>query len=118
MTPLATSPSGYLLVLTTACYCFGRSMELPGVTPADYLALYPVITVLASVPLTPGALGIREGLFVTLLAPLGVESHLAVGLSLLVYGGAIVWSLFGGVLFLVDAGAGWRAELREMKQEE
>ena len=107
-----------LLFLAGACVCFGLSMGLE-VPWADYLTWYPIITVLASIPLTPGGLGVREGLFVTLFRVSGVSGPPAVVLSLMVYAGSLVWSLFGGVLFLFQAaGAGrsWREELREMKE--
>jgi len=66
----------------------------------DLLTLFPVITVLAAIPLTPGSLGIREGLYIQLLHPLGIAAGPALMLSLLTYLTATVWSLFGAPFFL------------------
>lgn len=74
----------------------GFALPLPG-----WLAVFPVITVLAAVPLTPGALGVRETLYIQMLAPLGIAAGPALLLSLLGYLAASLWSLFGGTLFLL-----------------
>ncbi|MBA4387447.1 MAG: hypothetical protein C0404_05660 [Verrucomicrobia bacterium] len=101
---------------TMACYCFGQtlSIDLPFI---DYLVLFPIINVLSAVPLTPGSLGVREGLFVSLFGAAFVPPLQAIFLSLMVYAGGAVWSLFGGVLYVISsfqrdgitraAAAGW-----------
>ncbi|NCB17984.1 MAG: flippase-like domain-containing protein, partial [Synergistales bacterium] len=86
-------------LLTLSCAAFGQALYLP-VTHLDYLTLFPLITVLAAIPLTPGSLGVREGLFVTLFGALGIDRPSAFLLSLLVYAAGTVWSVFGGLLFL------------------
>jgi uncharacterized protein (TIRG00374 family) len=85
--------------LTLACWAFGQAI---GVTAGlvDHFTLFPIITVLAAVPLTPGSLGVREWLFVTLYAAIGVTSSHAFLLSLLVYASGAFWSVLGGLLFL------------------
>lgn len=88
-----------LLLLAGATAALSRALEHP-VAYKDLLVVYPVITVLAAVPLTPGSLGVRETLFVHLLHPLGFAPGPALLLSLLGYLSATVWSLFGGLLFL------------------
>ena len=97
-----------LAFLTWSCIAFARSLHLtvPAVT---FFAFFPVITVLAAVPLTPGSLGVREGFFVMLFRVAGVENELALALSLMFYAGGLVWSLFGGLIFLgFSAGSGRR----------
>lgn len=86
--------------LTLACWSFGQALELQ-VPVIDYFALFPVISVLMAVPLTPGSLGVRESLFVSLFRSVMVDNHHAILLSLLVYGGGVFWSLAGGLLYLV-----------------
>jgi len=88
-----------LLCLTLACAAFARSLEIH-LPLNDYLTLFPVITTLAALPVTPGALGVREGLFVGLFATLDVEPARAMLLSLLVYAGGLLWSLVGAVFFV------------------
>ena len=99
---LATSAAlsmASLVFLTLACWDFGQALELD-VELLDYLALFPVITVLMSVPLTPGALGVRESLFVSLFRSVMVDKPHALVMSLLVYAGGLFWSLVGGALYL------------------
>lgn len=85
--------------LTLACFAFGQSLSLD-VALIDYFTLFPVITVLSAIPLTPGALGVRESLFAELFTLTGARVAYTVPLSLLVYAGGLFWSLFGGILFI------------------
>ena len=89
-----------LLLLAVATAALVRALEIP-LAFADLLAVFPVITVLAAIPLTPGSLGVRETLYVQLLHPFGVLPGPALMLSLLGYLAATVWSLFGGLFFLL-----------------
>jgi uncharacterized protein (TIRG00374 family) len=91
-----------LLLLAAAGAALARALGL-ALPFRDWLAVFPVITVLAAIPLTPGALGVRETLYIQLLAPLGVAPGPALMLSLLGYLAASLWSLFGGALFLLRA---------------
>ena len=106
-----------MIFLTLACYCFGCSLEI-NLPMIDYFTLFPVITVLAAIPLTPGGLGLREGLFVTMFQAVHIDAVQALPLSLMVYFGGVFWSLFGGVLFLgysSSAGHTIRQELDAIK---
>ena len=88
-------------VIQTVCpWMLGRALgiDLPFI---DYLTLFPVIALIASVPFTPGGLGVREVAVVELLAMVGVEREMALTLSLMLYGAIVIWSLIGGVLYLV-----------------
>lgn len=89
-----------LLLLAAATAALAHALDL-SLRFADLLTVYPVITVLAAVPLTPGSLGVRETLYVQLLHPLGIPPGPALLLSLLGYLAATAWSLFGGLLFLL-----------------
>lgn len=89
-----------LLLLAAATAALARALEISIAFP-DLLAVFPVITVLAAVPLTPGSLGVRETLHIQLLHPLGIAPGPALMLSLLTYLAASLWSLFGGLLFLL-----------------
>ena len=91
-----------LLLLTTATAALARALEMP-LAFADLLVVFPILTVLAAVPLTPGSLGVRETLYVQLLHPFGIRPGPALMLSLLGYLTATAWSLFGGLLFLRSA---------------
>jgi uncharacterized protein (TIRG00374 family) len=64
-------------------------------------AIVPMITCMVVLPLTPSGLGVRENLFVLMLAvPLiGVEHTAALSLSLLCTAGSLFWSLIGGAVY-------------------
>ena len=91
-----------LLLLAAACHALSVALSL-AIPWREWLPIFPVITVLSAIPLTPGSLGVREALFVTLLAPLGVPSAPALALSLLTYLTATLWSLFGGALLIIPS---------------
>lgn len=103
-----------LALLTYSGACLGASLELP-VNSMDYFTLLPILTILTAIPLTPGALGQREGLFVVLFGALGVVPADAIALALLVYAGAGLWSLAGGLLFLGYKPAERRALVKAME---
>ena len=80
-------------------------------------AVVPMITCIVVLPLTPSGLGVRENLFVLMLAvPLiGVEHTSALSLSLLCTAGSLFWSVVGGVVY---ASLKHRHHLAELAQEE
>ena len=65
-------------------------------------AIVPVVTSISALPITPSGLGVRENLYVWMLAvpTLGVPAAQALLLSLVGYAGSLVWSLVGGVIYL------------------
>jgi len=88
------------------CYCLGKSLHI-NITIIDYLTIIPLIMSIAALPITPGGLGIREGLAVTMLGTMGVGAYQALPLSLMIYFIAVAISLIGGFIFLgYTAGAG------------
>ena len=89
---------GNLVALTLACHAVGQALGV-AVALGDYFVLFPLISVIAAAPLTPGALGVREGLFVGLFQAVFVPASQALVLSLLVYASGAIWSLVGGVLY-------------------
>ncbi len=77
----------------------GRS--LPGQVTLWYVI--PAVVCVAALPVTPAGLGVREHLFVWLLAipSLGVKPGAALSLSLLGYTVNLLWSVIGGIVYLV-----------------
>jgi len=90
-----------LSLLTLACCCFAESLLIPLPCSVCFL-FFPMITVLTAIPVTPGALGVREGLFAELFKTIGIATYRTIPLSLLVYCGGLLWSLFGGVLYVMQ----------------
>lgn len=107
------------LLLTVECYCLGRSFQMH-LGLIAYLTVIPMIMAIAALPITPGSLGVREGLVVALFGALGVSSTQSLPLSLMFYLISLFWSLLGGLIFLAySAGTGRTAqeELAKLRQE-
>ncbi len=120
---LAPPAVGYsllsLLLLTGSCVAFGRALGL-ALPLRDYFTFFPVVNLVAAVPLTPGGLGVREQMAVALFGAAGVDPERAMLLSLLGYAAGAVWSLFGGVLLVAHAaaaGRGWREEVAALRAD-
>jgi uncharacterized protein (TIRG00374 family) len=77
----------------------GLDLELPA---GRFFLVVPVVICIAALPVTPSGLGLRENLFVVLLAhpSMGVPATQALSLSLLAFAGSIAWSLLGGLVYL------------------
>ena len=70
------------------------------VSLGELLAVTPVTNVLASVPLTPGGVGVRENIMLTLMSEIGVGASESAALSLLMFFTLAVWASAGGLIFL------------------
>ena len=71
--------------------------------PARVLfVVVPMIICISALPITPSGLGVRENLFVWMLAvpEINVPATSALSLSLLAYAGSLFWSLVGGAVYL------------------
>jgi uncharacterized protein (TIRG00374 family) len=101
------------VVVQGAVLCAGLGVAVPFEV---LLLIIPTIICLAALPITPSGLGVRENLFVWLLAvpALGVEPTRALTLSLLVFAGGLVWSLVGGFVYVALRD---REHLAEMARE-
>jgi glycosyltransferase 2 family protein len=64
------------------------------------LVIVPVIFCISALPITPNGLGVRENLFVLMLAVIAVPSTAALSLSLLASAEGLFWSLIGGVVYM------------------
>jgi uncharacterized protein (TIRG00374 family) len=96
---------GLSMVLNLACVAqvlalaYGLNLALSLKT---LLLVVPVIICISALPVTPNGLGIRENLYVMMLAvpEIHVPGTSAMSLSLLAYAGSLIWSLFGGLVYL------------------
>ena len=86
-------------VLQLLVLCWGLQIKVPVL--AMFL-IVPIIICISAVPITPAGLGVRENLFVFLLAgpTLGVPPTLALAVSLLAYAGSLFWSVIGGFVYV------------------
>lgn len=105
------------MLLNVACVgqfiVIAQGMGL-SISPALMLVAVPVVICISALPVTPNGLGLRENLFVQMLAMIGVDPTSALSLSLLAYAGSVSWSLVGGVVYLALRGKHHLAE-RELK---
>ena len=89
------------LIFTTAIWLFGTALEV-NMSYLDYLSFFPVINAVAAIPISPpGGLGSREVAATVLLGGIGVPESKAVMMSLLAWGTMFIWSLIGGVVYVI-----------------
>jgi len=64
--------------------------------------IVPVIICISALPITPSGLGLRENIYVWMLAvpEIHVAATQALSLSLLAYAGGLAWSMVGGLVYL------------------
>lgn len=96
-------------------YCLGRSFQIH-LGLIAYLTVIPMILAIAALPITPGSLGIREGLVVALFGALGIGITQSLPLSLMFYLISVIWSLFGGIIFLGYSASTGRTAHEELQQ--
>jgi uncharacterized protein (TIRG00374 family) len=72
------------------------------ISPWALFVIVPVIVCISALPITPSGLGVRENLYVLMLAvpEINVEPTRALSLSLLAYAGSLFWSILGGIVYL------------------
>ena len=76
----------------------GRGLGL-SIPPLTLFVTVPTVICIAALPITPSGLGVRENLFVHMLADPALATP-ALSLSLLAYAGSLAWSLVGGLVYL------------------
>ncbi len=78
----------------------GLNIDIP---LAVWFLIVPSIICISALPITPSGLGVRENLYVALLAatPFLIPETSALALSLLAYAGSLFWSMIGGGVYLM-----------------
>jgi glycosyltransferase 2 family protein len=96
---------GLSMVLNLACVgqfvALARGLRLD-VPLVFLLMVVPAIICISALPITPSGLGVRENLYVWMLAipEISIQATPALSLSLLAYGGSLAWSMVGGLVYL------------------
>ncbi|MFO7536224.1 MAG: lysylphosphatidylglycerol synthase transmembrane domain-containing protein [Kiritimatiellia bacterium] len=85
-----------------SCFVFACALR-SGLSLFQAFIFFPLIGALGALPLTPGGLGVREGGAVLLFGAIGIPPATAFLLSLLPYVSGLLWSLFGGLLYLTQS---------------
>ena len=88
-----------ICVLQYVVLAWGLDIEVP---VSIWMLIVPAIICISALPITPSGLGVRENLYVVILAttPFLVTETTALALSLLAYAGSLFWSIVGGVVYL------------------
>jgi uncharacterized protein (TIRG00374 family) len=99
-TSVLLAAMSYQVSVVAAVWCAVHALGV-SVPDAAVLAFVPAVAMAQVLPISLSGLGIREGLLVLLLHPLGVPTGKAIGVGLLWYGMTLVVSLLGAPLFAV-----------------
>jgi uncharacterized membrane protein YbhN (UPF0104 family) len=75
----------------------GLSLRIPTVA---LLVIVPIVFCISAVPITPNGLGVRENLFVLMLAVIAVPRTAALSVSLIASAEGLFWSLVGGLIYM------------------
>ena len=90
-----------------------NSAGLEGEPLVTYMVTVPIILIVSSVPLLPAGWGLGELMYGFFFRTVGVTNlGLSVGLSALTRVSTMVWSLLGGIFFMMS-----RAETQEAVEE-
>jgi uncharacterized protein (TIRG00374 family) len=96
-------------MLIAAGYCIGIGIGL-AVTYMQMLVIMTVVICVISLPISIGGHGVREGIFVIMFTAFGVISanrqtgggqEIAILFSLLFFAIPLIWSLVGGIVYLI-----------------
>jgi len=98
--PVLAAAFAYQLTVVLSAWAGAHALGLD-LGWSAMMAFIPVVAIAQVLPLSVNGLGLREGVLVLLLAPLGVSTGEAVALGLLLYGMNLVVSLLGAPAFAV-----------------
>jgi len=98
-------------------YCAARAFtDLLGLV--DVFSVLPIVAVITAIPISVSGIGLRESLFVSLLAPFGVGAAVATLISVTGFLINTIGSLAGGLVFLFYRSSTHEAiNLRDMQKE-
>jgi uncharacterized protein (TIRG00374 family) len=101
----------------TTFYCAARAFtDLLGVV--DIFSVMPIVAVITAIPISVSGIGLRESLFVSLLAPFGVGAAIATLISVTGFLINTLGSLAGGMIFLFYRSSSHESiNLRDMREE-
>jgi glycosyltransferase 2 family protein len=77
----------------------GRGLDLT-IPPLALFVIVPMILCFSSLPIAPGGLGVRETLYVAMLAVINVPKTAALSVSLIASAQGVFWSLVGGLIYM------------------
>jgi glycosyltransferase 2 family protein len=104
-------------VLQIMALAWGMKLAIP---PLALFVIVPIIICISALPVTPSGLGVRENLYVLMLAApsIAVPATQALSLSLLAYACSLFWSAIGGLFYLGLKDRRHLAEVTEVEDAE
>ena len=101
----------------TTFYCAARAFtDQLGIV--DIFSVMPIVAVITAIPISVSGIGLRESLFVSLLAPFGVAAAIATLISVTGFLINTLGSLAGGLVFLFYRSSSHESiNLRDMQKE-
>lgn len=93
----------YQIVLVLAAFSAARTLDVNAIGLTALLTFFPIVLIAQVLPISISGLGVREGLFVLFLHPLGVPNGKAVALGILIYLLTLTVSLLGAPAFALGA---------------
>lgn len=90
------------VVCVTQFWVLARGLKLE-VSFVELCLIVPTVVCIAALPISPSGIGVRENLFVQMLAVPAIGAHAtpALSLSLLALAGSLFWSLIGGIVYMM-----------------
>lgn len=101
----------------TTFYCAARAFT-DQLGMVDIFSVMPIVAVITAIPISVSGIGLRESLFVSLLAPFGVGAAIATLISVTGFLINTLGSLAGGIIFLFYRSSSHESiNLRDMREE-
>jgi uncharacterized protein (TIRG00374 family) len=87
-------------VLQLLTLIWGYGLDVPF---EPVLLIVPAVICISALPVTPNGLGVRDNLYLYLLSlpEIGISAGTAVAISLVAYAASLVWSVVGGLLYVL-----------------
>lgn len=93
---------GILMAFARVCIDYTLALSLGMDIPYKwFLALIPCITIITTLPISIGGLGVREGSYMGIFTNIGIQPVSSMSISFLVFSAIAIVSIAGGVLYII-----------------
>ncbi len=87
------------VIMVAQIMVLGRGLDM-SISPMALCVIVPVISCISALPITPNGLGLRENLYVLMLAVIQAPKTAALSISLIASAQGLFWSLVGGLIYM------------------
>jgi len=92
--------------VSLACYFIGLSLNIK-LNIIYYLIFIPLVTLIATIPISFGGLGIRENAAVFFFSGLQIPTEKVVAMSLILFGITVLLGILGGIIYVIALCSRW-----------